>query len=163
MSNGNYSKFRTFFLSENKLSPMCDMSGKSRRCYDEESQAIIVFNASFKSQGKSKLSCSKIHAADKGCTRHRSCYQDVTNINHIKREHDDFFSKYNAIPPQGEPSNKRSRRSDIDGFSVGMCVLCQSTELDEKGLHQIETGNVDIKLREAIERRNDDIMRESKV
>ena len=78
--------------------------------------------------------------ADKGCTWHRSCYQDVTN-NHIKREHDDFFSKSNAIPPQGEPSNKRSRCSDINGFSIGMCVLCQSTELD------------------AIERRNDDTIR----
>ena len=94
---------------------------------------------------------------------HRSCYQDVTNINHIKRERDDFFSKSNAIPPQGEPSNKGSRRSDIDGFSVRMCVLCQSTELDAKGLHQIETENVDMKLREAIERRNDDTMRERKV
>ena len=48
--------------------------------------------------------------------------------------------KSNAIPPQGDPSNKRSRRSDIEGFSVGMCVLCQSTELDAKGLHQIETA-----------------------
>ena len=77
--------------------------------------------------------------ADKGCTWYRSCYQDVTN-NHIKREHGDFFSKSNAIPPQGDPSNKKSRRSDIEGFSVGMCVLCQSTELDAKGLHQIETA-----------------------
>ena len=38
--------------------------------------------------------------ADKGCTWHRSCYPDVTHINHIKREHDDFFCMSNAIPPQ---------------------------------------------------------------
>ena len=96
---------------------------------------------------------------------HLQCYQKATNAEYIKRERAAFLSRTGAETRATESNSdtvdtaSRRTRSFADIFDSGMCIICQSHSGDEKGLHEIETRNMDYKLRNAIEKREDDTMR----
>ena len=96
---------------------------------------------------------------------HRQCYQKATNAEHIKREKTAFLSQTGAETRASESNSdtintaSRRTRSFAEIFDSKMCIICQSDSGDEKGLHEIETRNMDYKLRNAIEKREDDTMR----
>eukprot|EP00794_Sanderia_malayensis_P014548 gene14548-16051_t len=96
---------------------------------------------------------------------HRQFYQRATNAEHIKRERTAFLSQTGTeTRASGTNSDKistasRKTRSFAEIFDSEMCIICQSHTGDEKGLHEIETMNMDYKLRNAIEKREDDTMR----
>lgn len=96
-----------------------------------------------------------------GCFYHRKCYQTATKVDHIKRDRAKFLTRTTVCPD--EPTEQqtafsRNTRSLVPIFDREQCIIFSIEPRGRKGLHNIETKNMDQKLRRTVEQRGDDEM-----